>query len=30
MEGGPSMGHGGHYRISLNLPVDKETESWRE
>lgn len=30
MESGPPMGHGGHYTISFNPPVDEETESWRD
>lgn len=30
IESGPPMGHGGHYTISFNPPVDEETEPWRD
>lgn len=29
VEGGPPRGQGGHLGISLNSPVDEQTESWR-
>lgn len=30
IESGPPMGHGGHYTISFNPPVDEETEPGRD